>query len=97
MTPRAIIHTHTHFVANTILLNAMHLVLLHVMKCFSRAAGDILSYLLLSSKRYLAISLIYYKTLLFVHNSGISHSRHEPCLYDNVQTKVFYHLSTGHQ
>lgn len=74
MTPCAIIYiyTHTNFVANIILLNAMHLVLLHMMKCFSRAAGDILSYLLLSSKRYLTIILIYYKTLLFVHNRHLS-------------------------
>lgn len=82
------LYTHTrNFVANNILLNTMHLVLLHLTNCFSRTAGDILSYLLLSSKRYLTINLINYKMFLFVHVSGTSCGTDETCLYDTVQTK----------
>lgn len=82
------IYTHTQTLClMSILSNAMHLDLLHMMNHFSRAAGDILSYRLLPSKRYLTIILINYKTLLFVHISGISRGRDETCPYDNVQTK----------
>lgn len=87
MAPCAIIHTATNFVASIILLHSMHLVSLHMMNHFSRAAGDILSYLL-SSKRYLTIISINYMMLLFVHVSGVSRGRDETCLYDHVQTSL---------
>jgi len=60
-------HTYTNFVANITLLNAVHLVLLHVMNRFSRAAGDVISTVIF--KRCLTMILINYKTLLFVHIS----------------------------